>query len=961
MSARFLGPYRVIDTLGRGASGQVFRVEAPDGSQVALKLLTQTMSPEARARFRREGELLSSLPADAGFVTLLDAGETPHGPYVVMPLLRGGSLRDRFQREGRSSVADAVGLGRELAAALANAHQRGIVHRDLKPSNVLFDEEGRAWIADLGLAKVFTREGEQLSQTGSLRGTVGYMPAEQMADAKRAGPQADVFAWGAILFEALEGERAFGEGPPLEVISRIEAGRYSPLGGGRDPAPAELRALIERCLALDPRERPRDGGELLAALEDALLLSSSASRPPPPALLVGVGLGLLLLGLGIGLLLPGQPESTRASAPASPAPSASPAATPSAAPSRSTPPPAPAPSATPAPAPSATPAPAPSATPAPSPSAGGSLPMLGSYRGRHLALVTDVAWDATGKTLASVGMDGFLRLWDPDTGERRQSFNFSRNLHELALASDGSWAVFGGEGGAALMDLARPRAQPLPVQGRVLSLALVDEERAVALGVGEDLALVELPSRRLLWRKPAHPGEGGLNAVRWSPRRREIVTGWQQVKVWSLEGQLLRSYGDELPGKRVEDLALSPDGSRIYVASKESPLLILEREGSGPATPLSFESLRSPSPVVSLAVLPEGGLVSGHFNGALVASGPGGERVLGQHVGWVHSVAQGPGARIATASNDGTLQVWDLKRGPVWTPDGHRGAGGVRQVASFGERVYSLGVDGVRVWDLASSRELRYLPSEVGSLGSLPFALLRSPTGKHLAQIARQGVVATTLASGARARWSCPPEDGRIAGATFTSDDLILLSLESKRMVGIDLRRGGAGEGQTPKPLRASPGHLAFRYLPAERTYLVVYEDRIERWPEEGKGVGASLPFRVLRATFDPQGVLWLAGTGRFVCMVPLPDGKSLWTRDLSAHLSQIAGNPALSPDRRYVALPLKGDRVGVLDCTQEGGLRQAMQLPFELGDRATCLGWSESGELLVGTLLGPILRYRLP
>jgi serine/threonine protein kinase len=178
-----IGPYEVVKEIGRGGAGIVLRARGPDGHERALKVLKDS-SGQRLARFERERRLLSSLGESDGFVPLLDAGDSNHGPYIVMPFVPGGTLRDRLR--GPLGIAATEKLAREVAAAMARAHERGIVHRDLKPENILFAADGRALVADLGLAKHFDRDAPgasasvSLSREGWLRGTAGYMSPEQI-------------------------------------------------------------------------------------------------------------------------------------------------------------------------------------------------------------------------------------------------------------------------------------------------------------------------------------------------------------------------------------------------------------------------------------------------------------------------------------------------------------------------------------------------------------------------------------------------------------------------------------------------------------------------------------------------------------------------------------------------------------------------------------------------------------
>ncbi len=250
-----VGPYEVLEEVGRGGMGAVFRARGPTG-EVAVKLLLKA-DPERLARFERERRLIGLFTARDGFVALLDAGDSEHGPYVVMPFVPGGTLRARLARGplGRDTTR---ALGEELAAALARAHERGIVHRDLKPENILFAADGRPLIADLGLAKHFDRSVDGASQSASLstggvvRGTFGYMAPEQVADSKSVGPPADVFALGAILYECLAGKPAFVGSTFVELLVAIRAGRFVPLRVAGAVLPHALAGFIERALAPCP-------------------------------------------------------------------------------------------------------------------------------------------------------------------------------------------------------------------------------------------------------------------------------------------------------------------------------------------------------------------------------------------------------------------------------------------------------------------------------------------------------------------------------------------------------------------------------------------------------------------------------------------------------------------------------------------------------------------------------------
>ena len=300
-----IGAYDVLGELGRGGMGVVYRVRTPDGREAALKLLLGTL-PATVTRFERERRLLASLGEEQGFVGLLDAGSTPKGAWLLMPLVPGGTLRQRLER-GPLGVEETLALGMELARALGRAHERGIVHRDVKPENVLFTAAGRPLLADLGLAKHFDRlargasQSVSLSREGAFKGTAGYVAPEQIEDAKRAGPPADVFALGAVLHECLSGRPAFLGESALELLAKVSSGDVAPIGRG--DVPLWLERTLARALAKHPGDRFADGTRLALAL-------AVRGRPvrAPRKLLVPLVLGAALGALVVAgfSFLPGR-------------------------------------------------------------------------------------------------------------------------------------------------------------------------------------------------------------------------------------------------------------------------------------------------------------------------------------------------------------------------------------------------------------------------------------------------------------------------------------------------------------------------------------------------------------------------------------------------------------------------------------------------------------------------------
>jgi serine/threonine protein kinase len=319
-SAR-LGAYEILGEIGRGGMGAVYRARSADGREVALKVLLQD-DAESAAAFEREQRLLASFTLAEGFVPLLDSGSQGKKRWVVMPLLRGGTLRDRLKR-GPLEEEETVALVRKLATALGRAHERGIVHRDMKPENVLFTEKGEPLVADLGLAKHFRRDvlgasqSRSLSASGTIVGTAGYMAPEQLQESRDAGPPCDVFALGVIFHECLAGARPF-RGGVLEYARALESPpERLPRGTAR-----WIEKTVARMLSYKADARFADGHAVARAL----------ARPPRRGrtALVAAGLLLLLLGVGGALIFARGKTGPPAPTPASPKPAP-----------RTTPPPAP--------------------------------------------------------------------------------------------------------------------------------------------------------------------------------------------------------------------------------------------------------------------------------------------------------------------------------------------------------------------------------------------------------------------------------------------------------------------------------------------------------------------------------------------------------------------------------------------------------------------------------------------
>ena len=284
--------YRLDREIGGGGMSRVFVAHEPGlGRQVVIKVLSPELGGGISAdRFAREIRLAASLQ-QANIVPLLAAGSAAGYPYYTMPVVDGRSLRDRLERDGALPIADAVGILRDVARALAFAHARGVVHRDIKPGNVLLSG-GTAVVTDFGIAKAIAaaggdrdrREGGNdlnditLTETGSSLGTPAYMAPEQAAGDPASDHRADLYSFACMAYEMFTGAPPFHGLPIHRVIAAHFNTIPQPLAEQRRDVPAAIASVIMRCLEKDPGRRPQTATEVL----DALDARAAAGGEAPP-------------------------------------------------------------------------------------------------------------------------------------------------------------------------------------------------------------------------------------------------------------------------------------------------------------------------------------------------------------------------------------------------------------------------------------------------------------------------------------------------------------------------------------------------------------------------------------------------------------------------------------------------------------------------------------------------------
>jgi serine/threonine-protein kinase len=304
------GRFQVEKTLASGASGDVYEAaHLTLGHRVAIKILRPGIPETAdirRKRFLREARVAARIRSDH-VVRVFDFVAPEEGPtYIVMELLHGETLAERLGRTGPVPYVEAVDFVVQAAKPLAQMHDEGIVHRDVKPSNLFLERDAdgkeRIKLLDFGVAAFqapVARPDSSLTWSEMIVGTPRYMAPEQIASSKQVDARADVWALGVTLYELLSGAPPFDGTTVLAVLNQIEHQEPAPLRERRPDVPAEVAAVVHRCLAKDPASRPADARALVDALARSARAEAAAPvrgrRWPRAALVAGAVSGALVL------------------------------------------------------------------------------------------------------------------------------------------------------------------------------------------------------------------------------------------------------------------------------------------------------------------------------------------------------------------------------------------------------------------------------------------------------------------------------------------------------------------------------------------------------------------------------------------------------------------------------------------------------------------------------------------
>jgi eukaryotic-like serine/threonine-protein kinase len=310
-----LGSYEILSPLGAGGMGEVYRARDPKlNRDVAIKVLPESVAgdTERLARFQREAQLLAALNHAhiAGIYGLEKSGDLE---ALVLELVEGDTLAERIA-SGPIPVDEALAVARQIAEALEAAHEKGIVHRDLKPANVKITPDGKVKVLDFGLAKALNQDGSSspdvtrsptltaaATQAGVVIGTAAYMSPEQ-ARGKGVDKRADIWAYGAVVYEMLTGSKAFDGETVSDVLAAVLRADIDWSALPRD-TPASVRRVLRRCLDRDPKTRFHDIADARLELDEKLETAAAPAatdvrRHSPAPWLLALAAVALLAGIG---------------------------------------------------------------------------------------------------------------------------------------------------------------------------------------------------------------------------------------------------------------------------------------------------------------------------------------------------------------------------------------------------------------------------------------------------------------------------------------------------------------------------------------------------------------------------------------------------------------------------------------------------------------------------------------
>lgn len=253
-----IGEYEIVELLGVGGMGRVYRATAPDGSQVAIKLVKSDYARDEtfRRRFIREARIAQSVK-HPNVVPVVATGEENGVPYMAQRFVDGLSLEQKLERDGPLEIATAVQICCDVAAGLEGLWAAGMVHRDVKPGNIMLDTAGQAFITDFGLAK--DTQGSVLTLPGQALGSMDYMAPEQIRG-EEVSAASDIYALGCVMYESLCGRTPFADAQGMRILwAHLQDEPLDPRKF-RPELSDEFARVLLCALQKEPAQRPASAG-----------------------------------------------------------------------------------------------------------------------------------------------------------------------------------------------------------------------------------------------------------------------------------------------------------------------------------------------------------------------------------------------------------------------------------------------------------------------------------------------------------------------------------------------------------------------------------------------------------------------------------------------------------------------------------------------------------------------------
>lgn len=263
----FAERYEVIEQLGRGGMGTVYRVyDQKIQEDVAIKILKSELAGEEGTitRFRNELRLTRKI-TNKNICKMYDLNDYQGLQFITMEYIAGEDLKSFIRRSGRVSIGKAISIAKQMCEGLHEAHDLGVIHRDLKPSNIMIDSQGNTKIMDFGIAR--STEAKGITEAGVIIGTPEYMSPEQVEGAD-VDPRSDIYSLGAILYELVTGRPPFEGKTPMSVAFKHKTSKPQEPRELNTQVPEELNRLILKCLEKDREKRHQNVDRLLEDLKE---------------------------------------------------------------------------------------------------------------------------------------------------------------------------------------------------------------------------------------------------------------------------------------------------------------------------------------------------------------------------------------------------------------------------------------------------------------------------------------------------------------------------------------------------------------------------------------------------------------------------------------------------------------------------------------------------------------------